>query len=161
MIVLDTDILSMFAKIDSINLLSLLFEEKAVITPRIRDEILAPLSYGYTFPQAVVSTIKTVPLTHEALEEYVRDQEDVTLGRGELEAIAYCKAEKCTFVTNDRKAREFAKAEGVSVISLQALLKALWKKELKTKEEVREIFKRIREADNLLVKKEVEKEIFE
>jgi len=143
------------------NLLNLLFKKKAVITPRIRDEILAPLAYGYTFPQTVVSTIKTVPLTHKALEEYVRFQEDVTLGKGELEAIAYCKAEKCTFVTNDRKAREFAKSEGVPVISLQALLKALWKKKLKTKKEVREIFKRIKEVDNLLVKKEVEREIFE
>jgi predicted nucleic acid-binding protein len=62
------------------------------------------------------------------------------------------------FVTNDRKARELAETEGVSVISFQALLKALWKKKLKTKE-VRKIFRMIKEADNFLVSKK-EKEIF-
>jgi predicted nucleic acid-binding protein len=151
----------MFAKIDSIYLLTLLFEEKAVMTPRIRDEILAPLTYGYTFPLAVISTIKTMPLPLEALEEYVRLQANTTLGRGELEAIAYCKIEGCAFVTNDLSARKYAEAEKVSVISLQALLKALWKKNLKKKKEVREILERIKEADNLFVDKELEDEIFE
>lgn len=149
----------MFAKIDSIDILILLFKDRIVITPRIRDEIST--FNLWILPLTVTSTIKTVPLTHKALEEYVQLQENVTLGRGELEAIAYCKAEKCIFVTNDRKARELAKAEGVLVISFQALLKALWKKKLKTKEEVRKIFEMIKEADNLWVSKEVEREIFE
>jgi hypothetical protein len=50
----------MFAKIDSIDMLNLLFNEKIVIIPGIRDEILAPIIYGYTFPLTVVSAIKTV-----------------------------------------------------------------------------------------------------
>ena len=37
MIVFDTDILSMFAKIDAVDLLKRLFGEKAVMTPKIRD----------------------------------------------------------------------------------------------------------------------------
>ncbi|MGD2250465.1 MAG: hypothetical protein PVF58_18875 [Candidatus Methanofastidiosia archaeon] len=150
----------MFAKIDNIDILNLLFNEKVVITPGIRDEILAPIIYGYTYPLKVVSAIKTVTLTHEALQEYLKSQEDVTLGRGEIEAIAYCKAKKCTFVTNDIKARKLAETKGVPVISLQALLKSLWKKKLKTKEEVREIFEMIKKADNLLMSKKDEKEIF-
>lgn len=40
MIIFDTDILSMFAKIDAVDLLKQLFNEKAAITPKIRDEIL-------------------------------------------------------------------------------------------------------------------------
>jgi len=43
MIVFDTDILSMFAKIDAVDLLKRLFGEKAVMTPKIRDEISVPL----------------------------------------------------------------------------------------------------------------------
>ena len=43
MIVFDTDILSMFAKIDAVDLLKHPFDEKAVITPKIRDEISVPL----------------------------------------------------------------------------------------------------------------------
>ena len=160
MVVFDTDVLSMFAKIDAVDLLKDLFGEKAIITPKIKDEISVPLEYGYTFPLKVISTIKSVPLSNEVLEEYARLQKSLSLGKGELEAIAYCKVEKCIFVTNDIKAREFAKSEGVSVISLQAVLRALWKAEIKNKEEVRQILERIKAADNLAVSREIEKKIF-
>lgn len=113
------------------------------------------------FPHKVVSTLKTVPLSKESVEEYGKFQQNLGLGRGELEAIAYCKTEQCAFATNDIKAREFAKHEGISVISLQAILKALWKKKIKSKEEVGQILKRIKEADNLAVSRDVEREIFE
>lgn len=151
----------MFAKIDAIGLLNLLFGDRIVMTPRVRDEISAPLDYGYTFPLKVISTIRTVTLSNEVLEKYVRFQENICLGKGELEAIAYCKIENCIFVTNDMKAREFAETEGISIISLQAILKALWKKKLKTRKEVKEILERIMEADNLIIDREIEKEIFE
>ena len=160
MVVFDTDILSMFAKVDAIDLLKQLFDEKIVITPKIRDEISMPLDYGYTFPLKVISEIKTVPLSNEALRGYGKLQENLSLGKGELECIAYCKVEKCIFATNDIKAREFAKQEGVSVISLQAILKALWKKKIRSKEELKHLLERIKEVDNLVVSKEVEKEIF-
>jgi predicted nucleic acid-binding protein len=160
MVIFDTDILSMFAKIDAIYLLKQLFGERALITPKIRDEISVPLEYGYTFPLKVISTIKTVPLSDQALEEYERLQENLTLGKGEIEAIAYCKIEKCIFATNDIKAREFAKREGVFVISLQAILKALWKNKIKSKEEVKQILEKIKDADNLISSREIEKEIF-
>jgi len=160
MIVFDTDILSMFAKIDAVGLLRRLFGKKAVITPKIRDEISVPLEYGYSFPQKVISTIKTVPLSKQALEEYIRLQGNLSLGKGELEAIAYCKTEKCAFATNDIKAREFAKSGGVSVISLQAILRALWKKKISSKKEIKQILERIKDADNLSVSREIEEKIF-
>ncbi len=161
MIIFDTDILSMFAKVDEIGTLSRLFDEEIAVTPKIRDEISAPLEYGYSFPSKVLSRVKTVPLSKEALEKYERFQHSFALGKGELESIAYCKKEGTAFATNDIKAREFAKREGVFVISLQAILKALWKKNIKSKEEVREILARIKEADNLAVSREVERDIFE
>lgn len=161
MAVFDTDILSIFAKIDAVDLLSDLFGEGAVMTPKIRDEISVCLEYGYTFPLKVISAIKMVPLNDEALEEYTKLQNNLSLGKGELEAIAYCKVEKCIFVTNDIKAREFAKHEGVSVISLQAILKSLWKSKRKSKKEVKKILERIKAKDNLAVGKEIERKIFE
>ena len=161
MIVFDTDILSMFAKIDAIDLLKRLFDDKIVMTPKIRDEIYVSSEYGYSFPFKVISKIATVPLANLALKEYERLQEKLTIGKGELEAIAYCKTERCIFATNDIKARKFAKSEGVSVISLQAILKAFWKKKIKSREEVKQILERIKDADNLAVSSDVEKEIFE
>jgi len=161
MIVFDTDILSMFAKIDAVNLLLNLFGDKAVITPKIMDEISVPLEYGYSFPLKVISTIKTVHLSNHALEEYAKLQKNFNLGRGELEAIAYCKSEKCMFATNDIKESEFAKSDGVPVISLQAIIKALWEKKISSKKEAVHILERIMAADNLVIKKEVERGIFD
>ncbi len=160
-VVFDTDILSMFAKINEIDLLKKLFSGNIAITPKIRDEISVPLEYGYTFPLKVISKIQTLPLSNNALKAYEKFQDNFSLGKGELEAIAYCKTEKCLFATNDIKAREFAKLKGVPVISLQAILKALMKKEIKTRKEVEHILERIKEADNLTVSKEVIKGIFE
>ena len=95
------------------------------------------------------------------MEEYTRLQENLSLGKGELEAIAYCKTEKYIFATNDIKARQFAKCEGVSVISLQAILRALWKKKISSKKEIKWILERIKEADSLAVSRGVEKAIFD
>lgn len=55
----------------------------------------------------------------------------------------------------------FAKSEGVSVISLQAILKALWKKKIRSKKEIKQILEKIKKADNLAVSRKVEKEIFD
>lgn len=58
------------------------------------------------------------------------------------------------------RAREFAKSESIQVFSLQAILKALWKKKLKNKGEVKQILERIKTADNLAMSKEIERGIF-
>lgn len=160
MIVVDTDILSMFAKVNAIDALKTLFKGRIVMTPKIRDEISIPLEYGYTFPLSVISKIKTVPLSPSALKEYERLSEDWILGKGELEAISYCKAENGIFLTNDKKARDLAKREGVRVISLQAILRALWKTGIATKEETKRLLEKIKEIDNLYVSLETEAEIF-
>ena len=116
--------------------------------------------YGYEFSYRVISSIRTVQLSEQALEEFRRLQENLNLGKGELEAIAYCKKENALFATNDIKARKVAKIEGVSVISLQAILKAIWKKGIRNKKEVRELINKLREVDNLELNREVEKRIF-
>jgi rRNA-processing protein FCF1 len=151
----------MFAKIDEIETLIRLFDGKIAITPKIRDEISVPLEYGYLFPQKVISEIKTLPLDKEVLGEYEKFQKDFTLGRGELEAIAYCRKKGYMFASNDIKAREFAQRHGVFVISLQAILKSLWKNKIKTKEEVRDILKRIEKADYLMVTEKIINEILD
>lgn len=160
MIVVDTDILSMFAKADIIDLLKSVLIARAVMTPIIRMEISVPLEFGYEFPHRVMSSIRTVQLTEQALEEFERLQKNLNLGKGELEAIAYCKKENALLATNDIKARKVAKIEGVSVISLQAILKAIWKRGIRNKEEVKELINKLREVDNLELNREVERKIF-
>ena len=52
--VIDTDILSMFAKAGAMEVLgAFLGRGRLVMTPAIHDEITAPLQYGYTYPTTV------------------------------------------------------------------------------------------------------------
>ncbi|MFH1935694.1 MAG: hypothetical protein ABIN18_29510 [Pseudomonadota bacterium] len=44
---------------------------------------------------------------------------------------------------------------------MQAILRALWKKKIRSKKEIKQILERIKEADNLAVSREVEQEIFD
>jgi predicted nucleic acid-binding protein len=83
-----------------------------------------------------------------------------SLGKGELQAIAFCKAEGASFMTNDGVARRFAHNQGVHVISLQALLRGLWVSGVHSKDEVRVLLEHIKAADALEVPSEVEMEIF-
>jgi predicted nucleic acid-binding protein len=161
-VIVDTDILSMFAKADAVAALGqFLGEGRAAMTPAIRDEIAVPLQYGYEFPGRALSRISVVPLTRQAWHEYEQLRAiGAPLGRGELEAIAFCMAEGALFATNDLAARQFAQERGVQVISLQAILRGLWLSGMQSKSSVRELFERIKQADRLEVPLDVELEVF-
>lgn len=162
MVIVDADILSMFAKVDAIDLLGgFLGRERVAMTVAIRDEISIPLQYGYSFPEKVISKIQIIPLTGKAWQEHERLWAfGSSLGKGELEAVAFCRAEGALFATNDSAARGFAQKQGVQVISLQAILRGLWLSGMQSKVDVRELLDRIKEADYLEVPPEVELEIF-
>ena len=131
------------------------------MTPAIHDEIAAPLQYGYTFPTQVLTQVPVVPLTTQVWQEYERLWTlRSSLGKGELEAIAFCTVEGALFVTNDTVAQKFARGHGVQVITLQALLRGLWLSGTQSKTEVRTLLECIKEADALEVPPEVEAEIF-
>jgi len=162
LIIIDTDILSMFAKADALDLL-LKFTGKAQIgmTPAIADEVLVPLQYGYDFPLQILAQIPIIPISASVGEASVQLQlETAKLGRGEREAIAFCQVEKVLFATNDAIARKFAQEQGVQVISLQAILRGLWVSGVSSLEEVRTLLERIKRTDYLDVPAAVESEIF-
>lgn len=163
MVILDADILSMFAKVDAVQLLGELFgKERVAMTPAIRDEISVPLQYGYRFPQAVLSQIPVVLLTRRAWQYHEEWwATGASLGKGELEGMAFCRAEAALFATNDSAARAFAQREGVHVLSLQAILRGLWRSGMRSSEEVWKLLERIKKADGLEVPPEVELEIFD
>ncbi|MGQ9553593.1 MAG: hypothetical protein ACUVWR_05720 [Anaerolineae bacterium] len=161
-VIIDTDILSMFAKANAVDVLTeFLGATRVAIVPAIRDEISIPLQYGYEFPKLVLSQIPVVRLTEQAWDECERLRASGTsLGKGELEAVALCKTERALFVTNDVVARKLAQGQGVQVASLQAILRGLWQSGLRSKVEVKRLLARIKEADYLEVSLEAEREIF-
>jgi len=160
MFILDTDILSIFAKSGEIPLLHELFGDDMGMTPAIMQEIAAPIDYGYEFPHAVISTIKSVQMNNEAIAHHHIISQNKKLGKGECEAIAYCKSTSSLFITNDRKARETAIQFQVTVISLPALLRVLILKKIRTRDEVKILLNKMKKTDNLTLDPRVEKAIF-
>jgi predicted nucleic acid-binding protein len=136
----------MFAKVGAVHILGTFFGQgRIVMMPAIHDEITAPLQYGYTYPTEVRSQIPVEPLSEPIWREYERLWAlRSSLGKGELQAIAFCKAEDALFLTNDRVARSFARDQGVQVLSLQALLRGLWVSGVHSKDEVRVLLERKR-----------------
>jgi predicted nucleic acid-binding protein len=152
----------MFAKVGAVHILRTFFGQgRIVMMPAIHDEITAPLQYGHTYPTEVLAQVPVEPLSEPIWHEYERVWAvRPSLGKGELQAIAFCKAEGALFLTNDRVAREFARDQGVQVISLQAVLRGLWVSGVHSKDEVRALLERMKAADALEVLPEVEMEIF-
>lgn len=161
-VIVDTDILSMFAKVSDVDVLrEFLGKGRVMMTPAIRDEISTPMQYGYMFPCEVLSQVPVVHLMEQDWREYERLWAmRSSLGKGELEAIAFCRGKGSFFATNDSAARKFAQDQGVQVISLQAILRGLWLSRVRSKAEVQALLERIKKADYLEVPREVELEIF-
>ncbi|MCP4404513.1 MAG: hypothetical protein GY801_45330 [bacterium] len=111
MVIIDTDILSMFAKADALSVLVEFFGNEHIgMTPAIADEASIPLQYSYDFPLQILTQIPSVSLSKAVVQESIRLQTQATfLGHGEREAIAFCRKEEAGFVTNDRAARKFAR----------------------------------------------------
>jgi len=162
MVIMDTDLLSMFAKVDAIEaLLELIGGDQIGITPAIAEEIAVPLQYGYGFPQQVLSNIPVVAINQQVAEKIAQLRIEATfLGRGEREAIAFCQIEQSIFATNDIEARRFAQSQRVAVMSLQALLRGMWVSGMKSQTEVKQLLERIKQTDRLKVSMAVESEIF-
>lgn len=157
MIIFDTDILSIFAKINRLELIKKLFST-IHITPMIREEITAPLEYGYDFPKDILNNSSVIIPTLEELGLYNKFK--VRLGKGEAEAISIAISRKLLFATNDRVAQKVAKENGVGIISLQALLKASVKRQFLTLHEFNEIINDMRLRDNLVIPEDEIEDIF-
>ncbi|NUM34542.1 MAG: hypothetical protein HUU50_08365 [Candidatus Brocadiae bacterium] len=66
MIIFDTDIASLFAKSDTIDLLfKILPNFSFAITVKIKEELSVPLQYGYSFPQEIFKQFITLVPTRK------------------------------------------------------------------------------------------------
>jgi predicted nucleic acid-binding protein len=153
-IIFDTDIVSMFAKAKSLNILfDLLSESKLSITPKIKDELSIPLEYGYSYPEDIFKKFDLVVPDKDDFTEYERLKVLYPyLGKGELEALAIAKTKKCILAVNDRKAFEVACKEGITPINVHTILKTLLKKKISNKEEMSILINRLEESDNTVIK---------
>ncbi len=119
-IIFDTDIASMFAKANSLDILfNLLSGSKLSITPKIKDELSIPLEYGYNFPEEIFKKFDLLIPDQDDFTEYERLKALYPfLGKGELEAIAIARKKGCILAINDQKAFEVALKEEITLVNV-------------------------------------------
>ncbi len=147
-LLLDTDILSMFAKVDALDLLvQLLGCDQLPVTLGVFNEIAAPLEFGYDYPAKVFAVVEVILMKPEEFNlcECLRLEGRVSLTDAEM--IAICQSRGWRFVTMDRVATRRAAERNVVTMDLQALLKGIWAKGLLSKGELRGLAERMEKAD--------------
>jgi predicted nucleic acid-binding protein len=156
MILVDTNLLSTFARADALSLLWELFSGDPLgVTPAIFREILEAVAQGCTWLSEVPALVKggrIQLISATASEVLAAEGLPESLGAGEREAIAVCQAHEWTFLTNDRRARNYCREIRVEVFDLAGLLRAVWVSKLRSKKFVLELVRRIERAEGLAFK---------
>lgn len=146
-VILDTNVISLFAKINRLDLLLKLFaatrcDMQFYITPTIRDELTAgyqnKVHYLADALQLVNSgQVQLLRLTRA--DKLVLDSLPAKLGAGEAEAIALCHRLNFVFITHDQKAVNYCNRVGIVCIRLRSLLDRLKAARLLTEADVQKI----------------------
>lgn len=160
-VIVDTDVLSIFAKVDALDVLDSYFgEDRYVITPGIQAELAVPLQYGYSFPQAILERVEATGLSDKEWKAHISTTIEKRIGQGESEAIAVCAERKWIFVTNDAQAARIAQETGVQTVSFPALVRGIWLREILDKFQIEQLLTNIQNADRLSIPPEVVTAIF-
>ena len=149
MIVVDTSILSTFARIQKIELLFAVAETDSLyLAPAVVKELKVGLQQGLNFLQPIMNDLTrgarfyAVELTSD--EKSLVDTLPNSLNAGEKESIAIClKRAGSKLLTNDKRAHNYCKAKQIPSLDLKLILRQLWKSHHCTKEKVRSIMEEI------------------
>jgi predicted nucleic acid-binding protein len=137
---LDTNILSVFAKLGRLELLFQVLDTPLAVSPNVRRELESGLALGYENLRPALELLETGqlrPISLGATEQGVLARVPFPPDKGEADSLAWCMAHMGTFVTNDERAARRASDLGVPVIRQRDILRALWVKGLLSIEQVR------------------------
>ena len=153
MVFVDTDVLSIFAKIQQLPLLFTVFNQELLhIALAVENEIKIGAAKGFHFAQDI-----TVLLTQERIQTHRSLPTDdtfikslpQTLAAGERESMAICKRLDAIFASNERRVKHHCQTNGIRCINLAEILRTLWKLEILSQVDVREIIAEIEIKDSL------------
>ncbi len=123
-VLLDTNVLSKFAKINRLDLLPQIFPPPIYITPMIRQELEVGLSKRFEYLSQVLNLvdagqIEVLPTNHD------KQNLSSKLQAGESEAIPICYKLGLIFITHDRKAINYCDRMGIGCVPLTDLIEEL------------------------------------
>ncbi|MBU0599296.1 hypothetical protein KJ997_00735 [bacterium] len=127
-----------------------------IMSSYLSDCIYNGINDGYSSLSSILKLvhdrqIRVLPLTEaEIMERYSLPQ---SFGAGELDSLIICKHRELSLVTNDKKVAKFRETEGVRYITLNALLRMLWRNSILSKEEIKDLIGEIQKKDRVTILK--------
>ena len=150
---MDTDILSIFAKIQRLTLLFTVFDQETLnIAFAVENEIKTGVSKGFRFSEDIITLQRQrrIQTYHAAtIDQEFIDSLPQTLGLGERESMALCKRFFATFASNDRRVMYHCQKNGIHCINLVDILRLLWELQILTQTDVRKVITEIEIEDQL------------
>ena len=152
MVFIDTDILSIFAKIQRLPLLFAVFDRDVLNIAAVENEIAIGVSKGFLFANTLVELqAKGWLQTHHPVtidEEFMLSLPH-TLGAGERESMAICKRLDALFVSNERRVMHHCQTSEIRCTNLDEILRALWELKILAESDVRKVITEIETKDSL------------
>lgn len=153
MVFVDTDVLSIFAKIQNLSLLFEVFHQNELnITAAVENEIKIANSKGFHFTRDII-TLKTQEQIHThhptSADQEFMDSLPHTLDAGERESMALCKRLTAILASNERRVMHHCNTNHILCINLTQILRALWELNILTQNDVRQVIEEIERKDNL------------
>jgi hypothetical protein len=146
---LDSDILSIFAKANALPLLcELLGCDRLPITTGVFNEIVIPLEYGYDFPRRIMAVADTVLISSDEVATFEALRLEGKASAADAEIVAICQRRSWICVTMDRVAARYAEQHGVRVVDLQTLLKAALTGDLLAEDQLRALVEQMERVDH-------------
>jgi predicted nucleic acid-binding protein len=164
MILVDTDVISALAKVESLSLLFPLFMRSTFsITPGVLAELSHSLAMGRPYAGIVFDYIgdgrlQVMTLTSE--ETTSRDALPDTLGAGERESIAVAKEREGVVISNESRVAHYCRQLNVPCIRLPDILRALWTEEVVSRQDVQTMIEDLQVKDRMQFKQETLDAIF-
>ena len=153
MVFIDTDVLSIFAKIQRLPLLFSVFNEDPLnISAAVENELQVGVAKGFDFAQDIMvlhSQGRIATYHPTAVDHHFMATLPWTLGSGERESMAICKRLNAIFVSNERRVKHHCRENGVDCVNLAEILRSLWELGILPQADVRNIITEIRTKDNL------------
>ncbi|MEK6984507.1 MAG: hypothetical protein AABX33_08080 [Nanoarchaeota archaeon] len=170
MVIVDTDFLSSFSKINRLKLiLKSLNIKKFVVPSTVYGEIqnsnfFEKISHLFVFKEEDLTEdsfilVKNVNLNTST--QYFKKEEISVFGKGEIGCFLLAKETNDKILIDDRAARDFAKENHVKVVSVPAFLMECKNKNIISSKEMKQIIKDLKEKDYYEFTKEIEKLFFE
>lgn len=160
MIIIDTNIISTFCRIDELPLLYKLFPKHDFGIPAtVFDEVMKALQAGYSSLENVFHYIKSDKLQLLSLtpnELLLKPNLPTSFGTSDLDCIIISKRRSHILLTNDKRLKNYCLSNNIVVYDLPEILRNLWKNGIVSKKRLRYLVSEIEKKDTIFIKNKEE-----